>query len=113
MASIILILLFIICLLLILVVMIQNPKGGGLTAGFSSANQIGGVRRTTDFLEKATWTMAIALMVVSLASAAFMDQTVTYSEDNLDDTAQEILMNRQNIPDQPAGQIPTFDQDPQ
>ena len=33
----------------------QNSKGGGLAAGFSSTNQIMGVRKTTDFLEKATW----------------------------------------------------------
>jgi preprotein translocase subunit SecG len=44
--------------LLILIVLIQNSKGGGLASGFSSSNQIMGVRKTTDFLEKATWVLA-------------------------------------------------------
>ncbi len=57
------------CILLILVVLIQDSKGGGLTSSFGSSNQILGVRRTTDFLEKATWTFAIFVIVLSLASA--------------------------------------------
>ena len=44
--------------LLILVVFIQNPKGGGLSSDFGSAQQIGGVQKTTDFIEKATWGLA-------------------------------------------------------
>ena len=64
------ILIFIDCILLTLVVLIQESKGGGLASGFSSANQLMGVRRTSDWLEKATWTLAIALLVLSLAAAA-------------------------------------------
>ncbi len=75
MGTLISILLFIICILLILVVMVQNPKGGGLASEFSSANQIGGVRRTADFLEKTTWTLAISLVVLSLVSAGFSKRT--------------------------------------
>ena len=56
----------IISVLLILVVLVQNPKGGGLSSSFSSSNQVMGVKKTTDFLEKATWTLAIALLVVCL-----------------------------------------------
>ncbi|HSY77091.1 MAG TPA: preprotein translocase subunit SecG [Bacteroidia bacterium] len=59
------------CILLILVVLIQDSKGGGLSSSFGGSNQILGVRRTTDFLEKATWVLAIALLVFSLASAFF------------------------------------------
>ncbi|HOY32245.1 MAG TPA: preprotein translocase subunit SecG [Bacteroidales bacterium] len=62
------ILIFIVCILLILIVLVQNSKGGGLASNFSSSNQFMGVRKTTDFLEKATWTLAIALLVFSLAS---------------------------------------------
>jgi preprotein translocase subunit SecG len=58
--------------LLVLIVMIQNPKGGGLASSFSSANQIGGVRRTTDFLEKATWSLAIGIVGLSLVATASM-----------------------------------------
>ncbi len=54
------------CILTILVVLVQNSKGGGLAANFSSSNQIMGVRRTTDFLEKATWILGAALIVLCL-----------------------------------------------
>ena len=54
-----------------LVVLVQNPKGGGLASGFASSNQIMGVKKTTDFLEKATWTLAIALLVICLAVNMF------------------------------------------
>ncbi len=70
MAAIISILILIICFLLALVVLAQNPKGGGLASGFTGAQQIGGVQRTADFLEKGTWTMAAALMVLCLISTA-------------------------------------------
>lgn len=63
------IIIFIVCVLLILIVLVQNSKGGGLAAGFSSSNQIMGVRRTTDFLEKATWTLAGALLFLCLAAS--------------------------------------------
>jgi preprotein translocase subunit SecG len=53
---------------LILVIMVQNPKGG-LASNFSSSNQVMGVRRTADFLEKATWTLGIALVVLSILSS--------------------------------------------
>lgn len=58
-------------LLLILLVLVQNSKGGGLAAGFTSSNQIMGVRKTTDFLEKATWSLVIALVVFSVAAVGF------------------------------------------
>ena len=61
-------LLLIVCILLILIVMVQNPKGGGLSSTFGGSNQIMGVQKTTDFLEKATWTLAIALVILSLGS---------------------------------------------
>jgi preprotein translocase subunit SecG len=56
------------CILLILIVLVQNSKGGGLASNFASNNQIMGVRKTTDFLEKSTWTLAIVLLVLSLTS---------------------------------------------
>ncbi len=63
------VLLIIVCVLLVLVVLIQNPKGGGLSSSFASSTQIMGVRKTADFLERATWTLAIALVALSLFSA--------------------------------------------
>ena len=55
-----------IAVLLVLIVLIQNPKGGGLSANFSSTNNIMGVQRTGDILEKGSWGLAIALMVLAV-----------------------------------------------
>lgn len=56
------------------IVLVQNPKGGGLGASFGgvSSNQLGGAKNAADFLEKATWGLAIALLVFSLLSAVAM-----------------------------------------
>ena len=62
------ILIVITCILLVFVVLVQNPKGGGLSATFGGGNQVMGVKKTADFLEKATWYLAIALLVLSLLS---------------------------------------------
>lgn len=75
MGTIISILIVLVCILLILVVLVQNSKGGGLASSFSSSNQVMGVRKTADFLEKATWTLAIALLALSLISTAFNQPT--------------------------------------
>ena len=56
-------------IILIGVVLIQKSKGGGLASGFASGNQMMGVRKTTDFIEKATWTLAIFICVLSIISA--------------------------------------------
>lgn len=71
MTSFLIILALIVCVLLVLVVLVQNPKGGGLASNFASSNQIMGVKKTTDFLEKATWSLAIALLVICLAVNMF------------------------------------------
>jgi preprotein translocase subunit SecG len=62
------VLILIACVLLVLVVLVQNAKGGGLASNFSSSNQYMGVRKTADFLEKTTWTLALILLVLSLFS---------------------------------------------
>ena len=69
MFSLISVLVLIVCILLILVVLVQNSKGGGLSASFGGSNQIMGVRRTTDFLEKATWTLATVLLALSILAS--------------------------------------------
>ncbi|MGN0230334.1 MAG: preprotein translocase subunit SecG, partial [Muribaculaceae bacterium] len=53
----IIVLIILASILLIGVVLIQKSKGGGLASGFASGNQMMGVRKTTDFIEKATWTL--------------------------------------------------------
>jgi preprotein translocase subunit SecG len=72
MYSLITALLFIVCILLILIVLVQNSKGGGLASNFQSSNQIMGVRKTNDFLEKATWTLAGLLLILSIFGTAFI-----------------------------------------
>jgi preprotein translocase subunit SecG len=69
------VLIILVCVFLVLVILVQNPKGGGLSSEFGSANQIGGVRKTADFLEKSTWGLAIALVVLSLVAAATQDNS--------------------------------------
>jgi len=76
------ILIMIVCVLLILIVLVQNSKGGGLASNFSSSNQYMGVRKTTDFLEKATWTLAGALLVFSLLA------TVTLPKKEVDERSR-------------------------
>lgn len=60
-------------ILMIGIVLIQKSKGGGLASNFASSNQIMGVRKTNSFVEKATWTLAIIICVLSIASAFFID----------------------------------------
>lgn len=55
-----------ISIVLILIILIQNPKGGGLSSGFSSSNNIMGVQRTGDILEKGSWILAITIMVLAV-----------------------------------------------
>lgn len=63
------ILIVIAAILMVGIVLIQESKGGGLASNFASYNQIGGVRKTTDFIEKATWTLAGFMVAVSVACA--------------------------------------------
>ena len=68
------ILLTIVVLLLTIVVLLQNSKGGGLAANFAAGNQTFGVRQTADFLEKATWTLAIVVIVLSVVATFVIPQ---------------------------------------
>jgi preprotein translocase subunit SecG len=98
------ILLMVVCFLLILIVLVQNPKGGGLSSTFGQGNQVMGVRKTTDFLEKATWGLAIALMVLSLfASFAIPDRRTEDEGQQTEQTEQ----TQQPAQQQPAEQMPT------
>ena len=93
------ILIFIVALLLVLVILVQNPKGG-LASNFSSSNQVMGVRKTTDFLEKATWTLGIALLILSVISSSLIGgpaETVA-NESELQDAANEVIIPQQQAP---------------
>ena len=62
------ILILITCALLLLVILVQNPKGGGLASTFGDGNQFMGVKKTSDFLEKSTWSLALVLVALTLLS---------------------------------------------
>ncbi len=78
----------IISIAMILIVLIQESKGGGLASSFSSSNQILGVRKTTDFIEKATWGLAIVLVVLSI-SCAWLVPTAATSSSVIENAATE------------------------
>lgn len=99
----IIILIFIVAILLGIIVLIQNPKGGGLASNFGAANQIGGVRRTADFLEKATWGLAIALVLLCLASTASQDSVTNANNSEFGDTPELPDQPIQNTPDEGVG----------
>ena len=67
------ILIFLASILLIGVVLIQKSKGGGLAANVNNYNQFMGVRKTTDFIEKLTWGLAIFICVLSICTCLFTD----------------------------------------
>ena len=75
--------------LMCFIVLIQNSKGGGLASGFSSSNQIMGVRKTTDFLEKTTWTLAAVMVVFSIAAAYALPSATAGAEDVIMEQAQQ------------------------
>ena len=58
------------CILQILIVLVQNSKGGGLAANFTSAGQTMGIRKTADFLEKSTWTIAASILILCIVATA-------------------------------------------
>jgi preprotein translocase subunit SecG len=101
------VLILITCVLLGLVVLVQNSKGGGLASNFSSSNQFMGVRKTADFLEKTTWTLAIVLLTLSLFSIFVIPRNASVA--NSSDTELRQLINEQSAPVQdfqapPAGE---------
>ena len=75
MYTLITVLIFIVCVLLVLIVLVQNSKGGGLASNFQSSGQVMGVRKTADFLEKATWGLAGALLFLCIIGSAFIPRS--------------------------------------
>ncbi|HZK07526.1 MAG TPA: preprotein translocase subunit SecG [Bacteroidales bacterium] len=91
------VLLLIVAVLIVLVVLVQNSKGGGLASNFAGSNQYMGVRKTADFLEKATWTLAIAMVVIVLGTSKIIPK---YSRAVIE-TQSEINVNALPVPTTP------------
>jgi preprotein translocase subunit SecG len=87
---------------LILVVLVQNSKGGGLAANFGSTGQIMGVRKTADFLEKTTWSLALALLALTLISILVIPRNVT-TDGTKDTELREKIETMQPVP---SNQVP-------
>ena len=86
--SIFLILITIVCFLLIIVIMVQNPKGGGLSSSIGGTQMLGGVQKTTDFLDKSTWTLATILILLVLLSSLSFTGTLNDNESKIIDESE-------------------------
>ena len=91
MFNIILALIIVLSFLLILIIMVQNPKGGGLSSSFGGdTQQIGGVKKTSDFLDKTTWILASLILVLIL----FSNITLNSESDNFE---SELIQNQEQL----------------
>lgn len=95
--TIFLVLIVVVAFLLIVVIMVQNPKGGGLSSSFGGGGtqQIGGVKKTTDFLDKSTWTLAgLLLALILLSNVAINRGTVTLDSKAIDQDEMAIPVSQ-------------------
>ena len=91
MFNIILVLILVLSLLLILIIMVQNPKGGGLSSSFGGdTQQIGGVKKTTDFLDKTTWILSSFILILIL----FSNITLNAENDNFE---SDLIQNQEQL----------------
>ena len=100
----------IIAFLLGAVILVQNPKGGGLAAGCTGGASMGGVQRTTDFLEKSTWYLVVALFVACIGAGIYngnserktgledVNRTNTVSESDVTDGTVVTPSNENTVP---------------
>ncbi|MBR1542528.1 MAG: preprotein translocase subunit SecG [Bacteroidaceae bacterium] len=94
----IIILMLVASILMCGIVLIQNSKGGGLASGFSSSNAIMGVRKTTDFLEKATWTLAAVMVICSVVSAYTLPSANSSQDAIMEQAQKSANTNPYNMP---------------
>lgn len=87
MTALISIIIILACVLLVVVVFVQNPKGGGLTNDFGT-QQLGGVQRANNFVEKATWVLSVSIVVFSLLLTYFIQPVNTIIEEEVAPTQQ-------------------------
>ena len=106
MFNLILALIIVLSFLLILIIMVQNPKGGGLSSSFGGdTQQIGGVIKTTDFLDKTTWILASLILVLIL----FSNITLNSESDNFE---SELIQNQEQLDIQEILENPNDDPNP-
>lgn len=91
-------LIIITCILLVIIVLVQNPKGGGLSSSFggSGTQLFGGVKKTTDFLDRGTWTLAIVLVALVLGMSVAISPA----------SSTEVQTEESELQDMPAATAP-------
>jgi len=70
--------------------MVQNPKGGGLSSSLGGSTQMGGVQKTTDFLDKSTWTLAAILIILILLSSLSFSGSMSDSNSKIIDEKESV-----------------------
>lgn len=98
------VLILIASVLVVLAILVQSPKSG-MAANFGASNQVMGVRQTADFLEKFTWGMAIAILVLSLIATVAMDGNLV-SRSNAAAQDANALIEKISTPAEEAPQMP-------
>jgi preprotein translocase subunit SecG len=85
------ILIIIACVFQVMIVLVQNSKGGGLAANFTSAGQSMGIRKTADFLEKSTWTLAAAILILCVVATATIPRGSTAQRSRIENEIQNAV----------------------
>lgn len=103
------ILIIVVAILLVLIVLVQNSKGGGLAANFAGNTQVMGVRKTADFLEKATWVLIGVFFVLNILAVYTMpkpqtEQVKSELEENINVDAQVTAPSPEDLPIETDGQ---------
>jgi preprotein translocase subunit SecG len=79
------------CVIQVMIVLVQNSKGGGLAANFTSAGQSMGIRKTADFLEKSTWTLAAAILILCVVATATIPRGATTERSRIENSIQNAV----------------------
>ncbi len=80
---------------MVLVVLAQNSKGGGLSSQFggSGTSNLIGIKKTGDILEKITWGLGIAILLLSLSTNFILDTNAGngFASPNIDRAQESVL----------------------
>ncbi len=85
-------------ILMCLIVLVQESKGGGLAADYSSFNQMAGAPKTTNFIEKATWGLAVVMILLSVLSVAFLPKSGAADSVIMQQATEQKATNPGNVP---------------
>ena len=105
MYTLLVILVVIASIVMCLIVLVQESKGGGLASGFASGNQVMGVRKTTDVIEKLTWGLAFAMVFFSVLSVYFIPSTASDASVMENIAVEQQTTAPTNLPGIPATEV--------